>query len=175
MVLLHQQEKLVERRRLEEGTKWLESCYIPLAGDKMNVLYRYWLERNGGIPWAPGIDPRLPPIETDEEKLFDCYHAHTKNCPSCRTAMRNVGYLRTAFAGLAFAALAGSAGVTASALADGTPIPIGWSAGLAYAAFNFGVLWYSCDWLYTLFKYVASIPKLSLYLFAFETKSELNS
>mmetsp|Transcript_7200 Transcript_7200/g.26473 ORF Transcript_7200/g.26473 Transcript_7200/m.26473 type:complete len:590 (-) Transcript_7200:118-1887(-) len=152
MVLLHQQEKLVEKRRLEEGTKWLQSCYIPLAGDKMDVLYRYWLERNGGIPWAPGIDPRLPPIETDESKLFDCYHSHTKNCPTCRAAMENVNKLRMAFAWLGYVSLAASAGATASALSQGIPVPLGWSAGMAYAAFNFGVLWYCCDWLYHLFR-----------------------
>lgn len=89
LVFLHKQEKILARRGLG---KWLEQVYTPNPQDKMVITFRKWLETEagGGVPWASGCNPELPPIETDKQKLFDVYSTHTNDCRVCQKALKNI-------------------------------------------------------------------------------------
>ena len=89
LVFLHKQEKIIAKRSSE---KWLEQVYTPNPQDKMVLTFRKWLEAKagGGIPWALGCNPNLPPMETDKQKLFDVYSTHTKDCQVCQKALKNI-------------------------------------------------------------------------------------
>ncbi len=56
----------------------------------MVLTFRKWLEAKagGGIPWALGCNPDLPPMETDKQKLFDVYSTHTKDCQVCQNQFK---------------------------------------------------------------------------------------
>jgi len=98
MVLLHQQEKIIMKKHMEEspdagmGEKWKDQVFIPTGADKMTVMFYKWFRKNGPIPWKPGND-KMPEIERDESKLFDTWEMHTKYCTHCKGAMRNTEYL----------------------------------------------------------------------------------
>jgi len=107
MVLLHQQEKIVMKKHLEEspdadmGEKWKDQVFIPTGADKMTVMFYKWFRKNGPIPWKPGND-KMPEIERDEAKLFDTWEMHTKYCTHCKGAMRNTEILTYASLAVAF-------------------------------------------------------------------------
>jgi len=107
MVLLHQQEKIVMKKHLEEspdanmGEKWKDQVFIPTGADKMTVMFYKWFRRNGPIPWKPGND-KMPEIERDESKLFDTWEMHTKYCTHCKGAMRNTEILTYASLAVGF-------------------------------------------------------------------------
>ena len=107
MVLLHQQEKIVMKKHMEEspdadmGEKWKDQVFIPTGADKMTVMFYKWFRKNGPIPWKPGND-KMPEIEKDESKLFDTWEMHTKYCTHCKGAMRNTEILTYASLAVAF-------------------------------------------------------------------------
>jgi hypothetical protein len=69
---------------------------MPNEHDKQISAFRRWIhdKANGGPVWgaaslAQGLPTRLPNAE-----LFNVYEAHTKNCKTCLTAMRNIKLVR---------------------------------------------------------------------------------
>ena len=52
MVLLHQQEKIVMKKHMEEspdadmGEKWKDKVFIPTGADKMTVMFYKWFRKN---------------------------------------------------------------------------------------------------------------------------------
>ena len=92
LVFLHYQEKILAQRRKD---KWLNSVYTPNPQDRMVIAFRQWLENRagGGIPWASGSSPHLPPAEPDKQKLFDVWTTHTQHCQVCQNALKNINRL----------------------------------------------------------------------------------
>lgn len=91
LVFLHYQEKRIGHQ--EQGN-WLETVYTPNPQDKMVIALRQWIKTRagGGIPWE--CDLELPPPQRDKEKLFDLWHAHTKDCQTCRHALKRIQQLK---------------------------------------------------------------------------------
>jgi phenylpropionate dioxygenase-like ring-hydroxylating dioxygenase large terminal subunit len=92
LVFLHYQEK----RLAKQGKgRWLDAVYTPNPQDKMIITFRQWLEKRagGGIPWASGCSPDLPPAEQDKQKLFDVWATHTQECKVCQDALKNINRL----------------------------------------------------------------------------------
>ena len=89
LVFLHYQEKTLAQRR---PAKWLDAVYTPNPQDKMVIALRQWLRyrAGGGIPWAAGCDPALPPAEQDKQALFDVWSTHTQHCSVCRDALQRI-------------------------------------------------------------------------------------
>lgn len=93
LVFLHYQEKIIAR----QGTQnWLSSVYTPNPQDKMVITLRKWLENRagGGIPWAEGTNPELPPPQRDKQQLFDVWSTHTQHCRVCQDALKNINRAR---------------------------------------------------------------------------------
>lgn len=92
LVFLHYQEKILAQRG--KG-KWLDAVYTPNPQDKMVIAFRQWLLKRagGGIPWASGCSPELPPAQGDKQKLFDVWTTHTQHCRNCQNALKNINRL----------------------------------------------------------------------------------
>lgn len=136
IIFLHLQEAESARRGM--GVKPAgQVYYMPAASDAYVSGFRNWLNKvAGGGPWGPmdlnylqRAGPRLP-----EEQLLDHFHAHTKRCSMCQSALRKTRVVRTvaAVVGVGAAAL----GVMASMVqwaAAGAPLAA-WEAFAPAAA-----------------------------------------
>jgi hypothetical protein len=61
MVLLHHQERELERRRLGEGAGWKAAYRLPTGSDRMVIAFRHRLDRHGGPDWQQlGGAPAAP-------------------------------------------------------------------------------------------------------------------
>jgi phenylpropionate dioxygenase-like ring-hydroxylating dioxygenase large terminal subunit len=158
MVLLHRQERELERRRgLGEGGSWQASYRLPTGSDRMVIAFRRWLDRYGGPDWqqlggvAPGgvaavaggasALPAAPQsmLPLTSEQLLDRYQQHTLHCASCRGALVVIQRLQVAGLGLfAFALSAAALLPDALRLSLGLPLVLLALAGLGSAA---GLRW----------------------------------
>lgn len=95
LVFLHYQEKLLAR---QNPGKWLDAVFTPNPQDKMVITFRQWLDKRagGGIPWARGCDPALPPAERDKRNLFNVWTMHTRDCQVCQNALKTIHRLQVA-------------------------------------------------------------------------------
>lgn len=95
LVFLHYQEKRLARQN--QG-KWLDAVFTPNPQDKMVITFRQWLNKRagGGIPWAAGCDPALPPAEREKQNLFDVWTMHTRECHACQKALKTIHRLQVA-------------------------------------------------------------------------------
>jgi len=114
-VLLHHQEQNFRDRGFlaQKGTEkqFKEVSYTPNEVDIGSIQFRRWLRTRagGGVPWQ--CDPMLPPRLMTNEKIFDVWNSHTKNCQCCKEAYGNINLLKNASYASAFgAALAMSDG-----------------------------------------------------------------
>ncbi|KAL4451506.1 hypothetical protein ABPG75_007168 [Micractinium tetrahymenae] len=129
-IFLHMQEEESARRGM--GVKPVSQVYyMPAASDAYVSGFRTWLANvAGGGPWGPmdtsylqRAGPRL-----SEEQLLDHYHAHTKRCSICQTALQYIRLARAAAAVVGLAAVfVGAAAVVAQWAATGAPLPA-WQA-----------------------------------------------
>ncbi|CAE8645814.1 unnamed protein product, partial [Polarella glacialis] len=105
-VLLHHQEQNFKDRGFEANPdshkQFKDVSYTPNEVDKGSIQFRRWLRTRagGGVPWIG--DPRLPPRLRTNEKIFDVYESHTKNCRHCLEAYRNITSLQNAAFASAF-------------------------------------------------------------------------
>ncbi len=93
LVFLHYQEKQLARQK---QSKWLNAVFTPNPQDKMVITFRQWLDKRagGGIPWARGCNPALPPAERDKRSLFDVWTMHTRDCQVCQNALKTIHRLQ---------------------------------------------------------------------------------
>jgi phenylpropionate dioxygenase-like ring-hydroxylating dioxygenase large terminal subunit len=123
VVMLHEQERELERRRRRgEEAGWQQAYRMPTGADRFVIAFRHWLDRHGPPDWnrliAPGAGDAVAALPA--ERLLDRYHQHTVHCASCRGALRRIQALRVAGVGLAAAALA-----VAALLPDAVRLPWG--------------------------------------------------
>mmetsp|Transcript_63428 Transcript_63428/g.188984 ORF Transcript_63428/g.188984 Transcript_63428/m.188984 type:complete len:272 (+) Transcript_63428:3-818(+) len=115
-VFLHEQQAILQLEERKSASTWKKSYWMPCEADKMTIMLRKWLDRNGGIDWIPGIVRDLSAVD-DKEFLFDSYRAHTQHCATCKAALQQV---TTANRALEYAALLlTSAGISASFVLHG--------------------------------------------------------
>ncbi|MFM7450568.1 MAG: Rieske 2Fe-2S domain-containing protein [Leptolyngbyaceae cyanobacterium] len=87
-VFLHYQERTLEAKG---GTvNYSRSCFLPTRADRFVSALRKWVDDFEADPF-PGksFPPALP-----TELLLDRYHSHTKQCSSCRKALRRIQQLK---------------------------------------------------------------------------------
>lgn len=75
-MFLHSQQVYYDDAH-KQGQRWEDAVFIPGQTDRAVSAFRQWLGEHGTdgrVPWAPGTDPSMPPIERDRKKLFDVYH-----------------------------------------------------------------------------------------------------
>lgn len=66
---------------------WQKSYFMPSPADIGIVTFRKWLdEYANGNPSYEYKEAKIPQI-TNEEHLYDRWHRHSKNCPSCRQSL----------------------------------------------------------------------------------------
>lgn len=105
-VLLHHQEQNFRDKGFEAKKdcelKFQEITYTPNEVDKGSIQFRRWLRTRAGngVPWQ--CDPRLPPRLMTNEKIFDVWNSHTKNCKCCLGAYNNITMLKNASYASAF-------------------------------------------------------------------------
>lgn len=105
--LLRIQERVLQLSQIDGfGGAWKEMYTLANGSWDAPVLaYRKWVDRHGpNMPWrypptAPVVGETMP-----REAIIERYHQHTKDCKSCRTAMRNMEIVR--FIAFGVAALA---------------------------------------------------------------------
>jgi phenylpropionate dioxygenase-like ring-hydroxylating dioxygenase large terminal subunit len=115
LVLLHHQERELERRRAADPDhSWATAYRLPATADRLVIAFHRWLDRNGGPCWQrllpggePGAGGQAPAAA--EEQLLDRYHQHTIHCASCRGALAMIQRLQTAGVVVFVLALAASA------------------------------------------------------------------
>ena len=137
MVFLHRQEKLLHARRdlllnddCGRGESWNDMFFSATSADIAPNLLRTWVDKYGnGMMLEPAHIPkaaihryaqRMPPVEENEERLYDTYHAHTKNCVHCSKALRNIKVL--SFATNSLALILGAA--TVETAVEGLTAPV---------------------------------------------------
>eukprot|EP00899_Mesostigma_viride_P017289 jgi/Mesvir1/25561/Mv01797-RA.1 len=138
LVFLHGQERALHRLHERDGRDWLAACYMPAPADKFTAVYRTWLKRAGGVPYAGGLRGTMPPIERDPQKLFSTWNSHTKDCRRCQEGLRALtrakfGAMGVSAASLVVALMSATATVGAMAAATLMPAQSG-AAGAAPAA-----------------------------------------
>ncbi|CEM40130.1 unnamed protein product [Vitrella brassicaformis CCMP3155] len=133
MVFPHQQERNILNQMAavgaasgqspQEGVPYDRVCFLPSASDVPTRSLRRWLHKfspPGIIPTYANTYPRLQAssalgsAERDRSLLQDVYESHTKHCPICMGAMRNIR--RGKLASLALAFLTSTATFTSALL-----------------------------------------------------------
>ena len=92
MIILHQQEHFLQERQLHES--WKTAYKLPTSADRLIFEFRNWFDKysQGKLPWDKvGIQvPQSSTLTINENRqvLLDRYNQHTKNCSSCRKALK---------------------------------------------------------------------------------------
>jgi pheophorbide a oxygenase len=117
---------------------------MPGSNDLPVIAWRKWMDRHGiNLPTLPKTAADLGPALT-REQIFDRYNQHTKDCPHCSTALRNITIAAGVLAAVACVALA-SVWVAVTAVTPAVPLVSTYSAlhlGVAAVAGAVaGLLW----------------------------------
>lgn len=115
-VFLHEQQAILQQQEQKLGAGWMKSYWMPCEADKMTIMLRKWLDKNGGIDWIPGVSRDLSSVE-DKEFLFDTWRGHTHQCATCKTALKQVSDANRVLEYLSF--LLASAGLSSSVVLHG--------------------------------------------------------
>ena len=89
IALLHRQGTNMEAA---DFPGWQKGFHLTPA-DQGVVVLRKWLANRagGGVKWGPNVNGApVREAAVDRESLFENYKAHTRNCPSCSTALKHV-------------------------------------------------------------------------------------
>jgi pheophorbide a oxygenase len=109
---------------------------MPSSADLAVIAWRKWIDRHGSdLPTLPRTPEDLGPV-LPREQIFDRYNQHTKDCPHCSTALRNINIAIGVLAAVACVALA-SVWVAVTAVTPAVPLVSTYSAvhlGVAAAA-----------------------------------------
>jgi phenylpropionate dioxygenase-like ring-hydroxylating dioxygenase large terminal subunit len=121
-IFLHKQERLIEISRTVKNEKYAKACYMPSSADVYVNAFRNWIVdvANGGPSWPAGMSTKLPKQEETREALLDRYHAHTKNCKSCATALAKIVIFRKFLRVLSLVSLAVTTAFVAACLSSST-------------------------------------------------------
>ncbi|AFY48534.1 ring-hydroxylating dioxygenase, large terminal subunit [Nostoc sp. PCC 7524] len=87
-IFLHYQERYLEQRGGSANLN--KAFYLPTKADAFVAQLHSWRQQYHAEPF-PG-QTLTPPLT--KEALLDRYHSHTKQCASCRTALKNFQRLR---------------------------------------------------------------------------------
>ncbi|MBE9007145.1 Rieske 2Fe-2S domain-containing protein [Fortiea sp. LEGE XX443] len=87
-IFLHYQERYLEQKGGTEN--FTKAFYLPTKADIFVFQLRSWVKQYCAEPFPEQTLP--PPLP--KEALLDRYHSHTKNCASCRPALKNLQRLR---------------------------------------------------------------------------------
>lgn len=86
-IFLHLQERTLAK---ESHKPYAQNCYLPTQADRYVVAFRKWISDFNADPFADvPFTPELP-----REVLLDRYHSHTKQCSSCRAALKRIQKIR---------------------------------------------------------------------------------
>ena len=66
---------------------WQKSYFMPSLADVGIVTFRKWLDEFAGDKNQWQGTTNAPFQELNDEQLYDCWHRHTKHCPSCRQSV----------------------------------------------------------------------------------------
>jgi phenylpropionate dioxygenase-like ring-hydroxylating dioxygenase large terminal subunit len=100
LVLLHEQERELARRRASEPDhSWKTAYRLPASADRLVIAFHRWLDQQGGPPWsqllpADELGAEGPGASIPSEQLLDRYHQHTVHCASCRGALKTIQRLQ---------------------------------------------------------------------------------
>ncbi|HEY9751796.1 MAG TPA: Rieske 2Fe-2S domain-containing protein [Coleofasciculaceae cyanobacterium] len=87
-IFLHYQERTLEAKG---GTvNYSRSCFLPTRADRFVSALRKWVADFVADPFPGDSFPPVLPTEL----LLDRYHSHTKQCSSCRKALRRMQQLK---------------------------------------------------------------------------------
>jgi pheophorbide a oxygenase len=112
-----------ERKLYARGdhTSWNKQYYMPSSADLAVINWRKWIDRHGSnLPTLPKSAQDLPPL-LPREQVFDRYNQHTKDCPHCSAALRNINIAIGVLAAVSAVALA-SVWVAVTAVTPAVPL-----------------------------------------------------
>lgn len=127
-IFLHLQE-----RELEKSDKnYAQTCYLPTSSDLFVIAYRKWIEKFG----EPFPSETFSAPDIRQEILLERYHSHTKNCSSCKAALKRIQQIRKGLIGLGFL------GWLALALSGNAGLGLGLTVAIALITLLSGLTWW---------------------------------
>ncbi|KAK9867348.1 hypothetical protein WJX84_010011 [Apatococcus fuscideae] len=125
-VFLHYQERDMGQQGLTR-----HQYFTPTSMDRaVNSFKRWWDLAGNKIPWAAGAEPGMSERPSRREML-DRWDSHTRHCPTCQKALRQLKMAQQAAAVLAGLTLLAAAGLSGAALAGSSAAPQAWKFGAA--------------------------------------------
>jgi pheophorbide a oxygenase len=88
----HQTKPTQERILYSRGdaTAWRKQYYLASSADAAVLSWRRWIDEFGSaLPVLPKSAADIPPL-LPRAAIFDRYNQHTKHCPHCSGALRNI-------------------------------------------------------------------------------------
>jgi len=89
-ILLQQQYAYLKQKK--EG--WKTAYQMPTSADRLVIEFRKWFDRycGGKLPWNEANNNISASyiINENRQEMLDRYNQHTKNCSSCRGALKNI-------------------------------------------------------------------------------------